>query len=279
MLSMLELQSEVKALYEKLVAMKSGLVPDITPQLDLSGCTSAGSSSITRPTPIKFTSSPSEYVAAVRADPYEGNDGLYGAGCRWPDLQHDDNDVQYGSYNTVECQGLDTPLVPLWHKSVTFSNRFTKTPNVIVWLTGADIRCDRPCHIQAYPADINEAGFILYIDSSEGAVRSAGLSWAAYTPDETKYFSNTFQMGIYSKCDKPAEYHYYDNSITGKALLVVNRLVWSGRGEHMPFVLKASPGLYDGYMWCKLVIENSSSVMYVLGVVYIICGRGGEGSA
>lgn len=236
---------------------------------------------LSRVTPIKFTFVLGPHGLSTRAEPYDSYDGLYGNGCLWSDLKLVDNSVQFGTYNTISDYKSE-PQPSQWGSQVTFRTRFREEPVVVVWLTGIDMRCDRPCHIQLDPEEVTESGFDVYITSSEDNVwYSLGYSWVAWPQggSKYKYSSSYFDMGLYGRSAKPGIFNSKahdlpkDSGVPVKTVLAVQKLAM-GCGGTMPFFLRQEFPVKDALLFCELTTEADATGMYMLDIVCIVCASG-----
>ncbi|KAL0639453.1 hypothetical protein Q9L58_001481 [Maublancomyces gigas] len=230
-----------------------------------------------RATPIKFFFVLGPHGLSTRAEPYHSYDGLYGAGCLWSDLKLVDSLVQFGTYNSIEDDKSE-PKDSQWGATIKFPRPFREVPEVVAWLTGVDMRCDRPCHVNLAVSEVSESEFEVYITSSEDNVwYSLGLSWVAWPAGKSRYSYSRFDMVLYGTSTKPgifgSKFHDLPQSSAApvKTVLAVSKLAM-GCGGTMPFFLTQAYPVKDDHLFCELMTSKTATGMYMLDVVCIVCG-------
>lgn len=238
-----------------------------------------GAPSLAPRTPIEFTFVPGPYGVSTRSEPYNSNDGHYGAGCLWSDLDVDDHRVQFGTYNTIDDDKSE-PKPWRWQQAIKFPTRFGEEPEVVVWLTGIDMKCQRPCHVKLTPVEIDEKGFEVYITSSEDCVwYSLGFSWVAWPKEESNYSYSLFDTVLYGMSAEPGaglvqriKIHHLPIGFGGpkKIILAVNGLTMACGGT-MPFLLQQELPAKEGDFFYDATTALAATGMYILHVVCITC--------
>lgn len=230
-----------------------------------------------RATPIKFIFVLGPHGLSTRAEPYHSYDGLYGAGCLWSDLKLVDSRVQFGTYNTIQ-RDKSEPKDSQWGTTIKFPRPFSEEPVVVAWLTGVDMRCDRPCHVDLIVQEVTKSDFLMFITSSEENVwYSLGFSWVAWPAGESRYSCTFFDMVLYGTSAKPgildSKVHELPQGSVApvKTVLAVSRLAM-GCGGTMPFFLTQACPVKDDELYCELTTSKTATGMYILDVLCIVCG-------
>lgn len=235
-----------------------------------------GGPSFPRATPIKFAFTPGPYGTSTRAEPYNRYDGLYGAGCHWSDLKLVDRRVQSGTFNTIEIHKSE-PMPCRWQHKIEFATPFRGKPEVVVWLTGIDMRCDRPCHVKLSPVEIRETCFEVHITSSEDGVwHSLGISWAAWPRDGRRYSCSLFDMVLCGTSAEPGMvgshlHRLPERSVVPQKTVLAVRKLAMGCGGTMPFLMSQPCPAKREYILCDLTTDKAATGMYVLGILCIAC--------
>lgn len=235
-----------------------------------------GTITVARNTPIKFTFVDSPYGLSTRAEPYNCYDGRYGAGCHWSDLGVVDNSVQFGTFNTVDVMEVG-PQLQQWLSTITFAKRFTTPPTVAIWLTGIDIRCERPCHVKMGAVEVTETDFDVNIVSSESGVwYSLGFSWVAWPKEDKGYTCSLVGAVLYGTTIQEGAARVRYHPLPGgsrepqKTLLAVDSITMACGGT-MPFLLEQLFPTRNRGICYDLKTTIDATGMYILDIVCITC--------
>lgn len=276
--SLEDLQSQISALKTNLLDLKSNIEStEASPPDTLDP-------SARERTPIKFTFVHSPKGLSIRGEPYNSYDGNYSAGCDWSELGQVDPGVQFGTFNTIDSINSESHRKS-WQKAITFPTPFDEEPEVVVWLTGIDMRCDKACHVRLAAGEITEAGFEVDVQSSEdSAWYSLGFSWVAW-PRACGYSDSSFDVAVYHKlvglvglrdleCLKLPD-GARSHSSTVLAVTGLTRAC----GETMPLFLKhersfcLNPALGEccKYISYSVTTAEGATGMYILDVLCVTC--------
>lgn len=185
--------------------------------------------------------------------------------------------MQFGTYNTID-DWKSEPQSQQSQPEIKFATRFREIPEVVVWLTGIDMKCERPCHVKLSPVEISETGFEVHITSSEDCVwYSLGFSWVAWPEEEGKYSCSWFDTVLYGRLAEPeGMLHYKVHRLPiefgepKKIILAVHGLAMA-RGGTMPFLLEQAFPAKDGHLCYDVTTALAATGMYILHVVCITC--------
>jgi serine/threonine protein kinase len=128
---------------------------------------------------------------------------LYSGGCAWLEIAPNNNDFQWGQFNTEEDHPWDHPQMNTT-KRITFPRVYTGLPRVVVWLNQLNMSNSANWRVNVYATDISQTGFTLHIDTWEDSILySAGVTWIAYSADNLDIASGTFGTSDIRPWDHP----------------------------------------------------------------------------
>ncbi|KAL0634200.1 hypothetical protein Q9L58_006876 [Maublancomyces gigas] len=270
--SLTDLHDEISSLKHDLNDLKATIEsnkqcqPDDTP----------GTVTVARNTPIKFTFVNSPYGLSTRAEQYDSYDGRYGAGCLWSDLGVVDNGVQFGTFNTVDEMEVG-PQQQRCRPKIKFPKGFTARPTVAIWLTGIDIRCERPCHVKMVAEEITETDFEVDIISSESNVwYSLGFSWVAWPDGDAGYTWSRSDAVLYGTAFQEGETRMKFHDLPAgsrnpqRTLLAINSITMACGGT-MPFLLEQLIPTRNRKICYDLKTAINATGMYILNIICITC--------
>jgi hypothetical protein len=117
---------------------------------------------------------------------------LFAAGCSWLDIAPEETNIQFGTFNTTE----DHPWTKHQKKTtkvITFTQSFSETPDVVVWLNAMDLSNKNNWQISAYPQNITKCGFEIVIESRyDTTIVFAEITWIAHPKGAANIASGTY---------------------------------------------------------------------------------------
>ncbi|HZU01106.1 MAG TPA: H-type lectin domain-containing protein [Ktedonobacteraceae bacterium] len=121
-----------------------------------------------------------------------GDTVLYSGGCNWIGIAPEDNDLQWGQFNTQEDHPW-TQHQATTTRYITFPRPYAAPPSVVVWLNELDMSNSANWFIKAYATDISQMGFAIHIDTWANTIlNSAGVTWIAHSAGSPNITSGTF---------------------------------------------------------------------------------------
>lgn len=223
--------------------------------------------------PIKFIFVPSIYGFSTRGESYYNYDGDYGARCHWSDLKLVDRRVQSGTFNTIDVARQPRG----WRPEISFPMGFGEDPVVVVWLTGIDVRCERPCQVSLRAVNVTKTGFQVFITQSEDKVwDSLGFSWVAWPGADSRYSCSSFETVLYGISSDPLarqlKFHKLPNGAgTNRKTVLAVRGLTMGCGGTMPFLLEQVHVASGNTIVYDVTAAMDATAMYILDVVCITC--------
>lgn len=117
---------------------------------------------------------------------------LYSGGCSWIEIAPEDNDLQWGQFDTQEDHPWDQPQATTT-TYITFPRPYAAPPHVVVWLNALAMSNAANWRVNAYATNISQTGFALHINTwADSVLYSAGATWIAYSADNPNIASGTF---------------------------------------------------------------------------------------
>lgn len=268
-LSLQQLHVEVKRLHEEFMAMKNGTVTSHKLEPVSTLANSASTPPTLPATVIKFTWYNTGVGPGVQAHHYNNDDGLYDGECSWESLRVSNTGYQYGSFNTVE-ESRGFALGREIERTITFSTPFANKPEVVVWLTGLDMRGGKLWKVNTSVIQSSKASFKFCIRTfGEGVLYSAGISWVAH--EAKRLVHSRFVVPVYSSSETSGAHYYHGHRQPERQALVVDEVVSSGQVE-WPFRVYQTSSSAGEIAWTLSGSSRGSSIC-LLGVRYIIACR------
>lgn len=197
---------------------------------------------------------------------------LYAAGCAWLELEANDPDFQFGSYNTREDHPWTKPQIHNARK-IFFKNVYPAAPRVVVWLRSIDLGSGKNWRIRAFATDVTATGFTIHIDTwADSVLHTAVACWLAYPAHRTGVASgniNTPDMRLWAQPQLQNSGH---ETFTGaldkspKVFLALNALDMD-HGHNMRLAVTAENVSAIGMTWHLDSCQDS--ILYSAGASYI----------
>lgn len=198
---------------------------------------------------------------------------LYGAGCSWLQLEADDKDFQYGSYNTIEDHPSSAEQMCNTRK-IVFKRPYASPPQVVVWLTAFALGSGSSWRITSFATDVTAVGFTIHIDTwADSKLYRAAASWIAYPPDRQGVASGNFSTLDLHSWAQPqsfnSAYEAFGNKIFQKpprTFVALNSLDIS-HGQGMRLAVKVDNVSAAGMSWH--LDSGSDTVLNSAGASYL----------
>lgn len=197
------------------------------------------------------------YASGIRDDRVEmhldswDDTYLFSAGCTWLEVEADDPDFQFGTYST-----LDNQIGGQWQQKnshqVEFARAYSAPPQVVVWLSGFDMRRGKAWKVKTYVSDVTSTGFKIHIDTWEDTVLYSGTAtWVAYTAGKPGVCSGSFSTNSIIPKMSHTGYEKFGKGVFGKSPHVVVALnkIDMDCNQFMRLGVKTSDVSVDGMKW------------------------------
>jgi hypothetical protein len=117
---------------------------------------------------------------------------MYSSGCAWLRLASEDNDLQTGTFSTMDDHLWYRPQTKT-SRRIRFTRPYTEPPTVLVWLNSLDVGKDANCRIKAHASDISIDGFTVNIDSwAETSIYSGRVSFLTFSSGRSDICGGTY---------------------------------------------------------------------------------------
>lgn len=209
----------------------------------------------------------------VSVDAWSATTKLYSGGCTWLEVEKDDPDFQFGTFNTLDNYHWDNPQ-KLHTRLVTFPRAYSSPPRVVVWFTILEMTKEFDWRVKTYETNVTATGFTLHIDSwGDSVLRFATATWVAYTSNKPSISSGKFSTLDARPANAPQSYNNgyvkFDSNVFAtppRVLVALNSLEMSCK-----FNLRISTKVSDvsaaGMTWH--INSWGNSVLYSAGASYI----------
>lgn len=116
----------------------------------------------------------------------------HGSACTWLARSNNGGGIQSGHFPTTDDHPPDQPKQKT-SRRITFQQRYTSPPKVVVWFDELDIEKSANCRVKTYADSISADGFTIHIESwADSVTHSAAACWLAYPADRTDMCSGTY---------------------------------------------------------------------------------------
>ncbi|KAI4157163.1 MAG: hypothetical protein LQ342_008503 [Letrouitia transgressa] len=118
---------------------------------------------------------------------------LNGGAASWIEANSEDQDWQFGEFNTQEQRDRNDTSSQTAEKVIYFDYAYSEPPNVVVALSLIDIENAHDYRVKTYATDITNDHFTIHIDTwGNSILYAAAASWVAFPADLTSALSFSF---------------------------------------------------------------------------------------
>lgn len=222
------------------------------------------------------------YASDVKKDKFKihvdtwGDTVLHSAACTWLEVEANDPDFQFGTFNTLDDHPWSKPQT-LTTRLINFPHRYPVPPKVVVWLTAFDMKHDKNWRIKTFATNITATSFNIHIDTwADTVLYSAAALWIAYPADKPNIFSGSFNTMDMRPWDSPqhqnSAYVKFGHNVFSKPPRTVLAINWIdiSNEQNLRLEVKSSAVTVDGMSWHM----NSwgDTTLYSAGASYIALG-------
>lgn len=222
------------------------------------------------------------YASDIKKDRFDihintwGGTSLHSASCAWLEVEANDPDFQFGTFNTLDDHPWNSPQM-LTTRLINFPRRYSKPPMVVVWLAAFDIKHDKNWRVKTYATSVTATSFTIHVDTwGDTVLYSATASWVAYPADKPDIFCGSFNTTDMRPCDSPqlrnSGYVEFGNNTffaPPRTILAINSIDICCK-RNLRLELKASSINDFGMTWH--INSWGDTILYSAGASYIALG-------
>lgn len=198
---------------------------------------------------------------------------LYSAGCSWLQLEADDMDFQYGTYNTIEDHPSSVTQM-CNTRQITFKRAYACPPIVVVWLSSFAVGSGSSSRITSFATGVTAARFTIHIDTwADSRLYRAVASWIAYPQDRPGVASGNFSIkDLHSWADPQlynSAYEAFGNAMFDKPprTFVALNMLDIGRDHNMRVSVRVDNVSTAGMSWHLDTWSNT--ILHSAGASYL----------